>query len=401
MASLDDVRGPGTETFTLLNGLSVANDNVLGDYTAWVSLGNGDDGTEYLVTARSGGKLMWAVAGMAVDNTDENARYTAIVSEYTESDCSIDAYGNCPAGAFSSDGLAPCTACAPGDVSDEGATSCTLGALDGIDVSEALAKAIVADAVGGFAGPGDVDLDGDARTYDRFTIGEDEAGTLELSGIFERDDNALLPASTALFVYIVDDDAETFVQSQGDIDSSSGGFTVTANDVPVGFSRAILSFVVIDPADAPDEQGADSVFALDVVNGGCNSPLTFTLEWDTNNSDFDLYITEPNGNSVNGGESGDFGYTTSDVQDGFGPETYTVFGGDQSAVGQYSARVRTRSAPTDTTWTLTARVNGVVTWVEQGMYTAGDFSYGFSDDSSNSLTYFVTVAAGSILDAAC
>lgn len=93
MMSNDKLDGPGSETFILLNGLTVADDNVLGDYKAWVT--NGQDGSEWLLTARSGGELLWVVGGVVRSDLDDSdtPRYTATVTEYAESDCSIDLYG--------------------------------------------------------------------------------------------------------------------------------------------------------------------------------------------------------------------------------------------------------------------------------------------------------------------
>lgn len=135
-------------------------------------------------------------------------------------------------------------------------------------------------------------------------ITEKDAGTLQFSGTFKRDDEATLPASAAVFTYLVGDDAETFVQAQGDIDYSTGEFCVTATDIPVGPSNIILIFTVLDPADTLGEQGADTAFSLDMVNSGCSNPLTITLEWSTDNSDFDLYITEPSGSWIHPGGTG-------------------------------------------------------------------------------------------------
>lgn len=93
MVSNDKRNGPGSETFILLNGLSVTEDEVLGDYEAWVT--NGEEGTEWLLTALSGGELMWSREGVVTDESDDagTTRYTATVTEYTESDCTIEAYG--------------------------------------------------------------------------------------------------------------------------------------------------------------------------------------------------------------------------------------------------------------------------------------------------------------------
>lgn len=159
-------------------------------------------------------------------------------------------------------------------------------------------------AVGGFAGPGDVDLGGDLDTGDIFHVTEDDVGNLQLSGTFERDDGSTLPVSTAVFSYLVDDDAGTFVQAQGDIDYSTGEFTVTIADIPLGFNNIILSFAVLDPADTPEDQGADTVFSLDVVNDGCGNPLTIVLEWSNTDVYFDFEITEPGGNIVYSGRTG-------------------------------------------------------------------------------------------------
>lgn len=153
-------------------------------------------------------------------------------------------------------------------------------------------------AVGGFAGPGSIAL-ADSNRIGLIIIGEDEAGTLELSGNFQRDDQEALPASIALFLYIDDGNSgNDFARGQGEIDASTGDFTATVSDIPSAFSNVILSFVVLDPADTPDEQGAQTVFLLEVVNNGCSSPLKITLEWDTDNTDLDLFVTEPGGRTV-------------------------------------------------------------------------------------------------------
>lgn len=103
--------------------------------------------------------------------------------------------------------------------------------------------------------------------------------------------------------------------------------------------------------------------------------------------------------------SQDFGYTTNDNTDGFGPETYVVYGGDESAVGDYTAQVWTGHAESDTTWTLTATVNGEVAWVEEGLFSpvvySDDYSYNFNDGSSSSLTDIFTVTVDSVDESEC
>lgn len=139
---------------------------------------------------------------------------------------------------------------------------------------------------------------------DIVVITENDGGMLQFSGTFERNDKVALLASAAVFVYLVDGDGESFAQAQGDIDYSTGEFTITVTGIPVGSSSLILSFVVLDPADTPDTQGANSVFSLDVANNDCSSPLTITLEIDNDITHFDLFDTEPGGIEVYPGEAG-------------------------------------------------------------------------------------------------
>lgn len=88
------------------------------------------------------------------------------------------------------------------------------------------------------------------------------------------------------------------MRGQGEIDPSTGDFTASVTDIPVKFSRIVFSFAVLDPAETPDDQSGDTVFTVDVVNNGCGNALTITLEWDTDNSDLDLFVTEPGGRNV-------------------------------------------------------------------------------------------------------
>ena len=81
---------PGSETYLSLNGLTVADDAVLGDYEIWAE---GDGGTSWTITARSGGELLWVAGGVFSEFQEETERLTATVFSYAESDCTIDAYG--------------------------------------------------------------------------------------------------------------------------------------------------------------------------------------------------------------------------------------------------------------------------------------------------------------------
>ena len=83
-------------------------------------------------------------------------------------------------------------------------------------------------------------------------VAEGEAlGTVSVSGSFVRNDDSALPASTTLYLYLHTEDSESdFVRGEGVIDPTTGEFTAVITEIPVGNSRAILSLVVLDPADA-------------------------------------------------------------------------------------------------------------------------------------------------------
>lgn len=107
-----------------------------------------------------------------------------------------------------------------------------------------------------------------------------------------------LPPSITLFVYLELNDG-SFTRGEGEIDPSTGNFTASVTGIPNGFSTVFYSFVFLDPDDALDSNNAygSSVFDSEVVNFQCPSPLTITLEWDTDNSDLDMEVTEPDGYS--------------------------------------------------------------------------------------------------------
>ena len=71
-----------------------------------------------------------------------------------------------------------------------------------------------------------------------------------------------------------------------------------------------------------------------------------------------------------------------------------MFPGNPDAVGTYTVRLYFLYAPEDTEWTLTARVNGEIEWIETGIYEPKNsgFSYGYySDDSFQSDLFSVTL----------
>ena len=92
--SNDNVQGPGSETYTLLNGLNIDEDEVLGTYRAWIT--NGQPGTPWIMTARLAGELEWAISGVIPEDYasyDDRTFYPVTVTEHTESTCDIDLYG--------------------------------------------------------------------------------------------------------------------------------------------------------------------------------------------------------------------------------------------------------------------------------------------------------------------
>lgn len=120
-----------------------------------------------------------------------------------------------------------------------------------------------------------------------------------------RYDEGELPASAALFVYIDNDNSpDDYAFGQADLDTSTGEFTFTISDFPNAYTRLILNFAVLDPVETLEDANYDSVFAFTVVNNGCSTPLSITLEWDTDNTDLDLRVSEPGGQRVYYGNRG-------------------------------------------------------------------------------------------------
>lgn len=66
-------------------------------------------------------------------------------------------------------------------------------------------------------------------------------------------------------------------------------------------------------------------------------------------------------------------------------EEYVVFSGlsGDAMLGEYSVFVRRDTAPSATSWTLTATIDGAVVWVEEGVFEGStsdtDFLYPVSD----------------------
>eukprot|EP00903_Cladosiphon_okamuranus_P014055 g13064.t1 len=291
-----------------------------------------------------------------------------------------DIAGLCASNSFSSTGAPPCTTCPDGEVSGTGATECIRQELVGLSLPENIAAAMVADATGGFAGPGSLTLI-PAGTIE---LTQEDGGSVSVSGTFIRDDGASLPSSTSVFIYIENTaQPDDFVRGQEALDSSTGAFSTMVTDIPEGSSRLFFSFVVVDPVEALDAAGADTAFAFDVSNSACVPSLTITLEWTGETSDVDLFVVEPAGAEVFYGDRfGDVGFLDNDDSYGFGPENYIIDGGlnpeTSQVLGEYTAYAVLFSGDEATeTWRLTARVSGEVAWIEEGDFTSSRETDGF------------------------
>ncbi|MEP4806138.1 MAG: hypothetical protein ABJZ69_17135 [Hyphomicrobiales bacterium] len=160
---------------------------------------------------------------------------------------------------------------------------------------------IMLKAIGGWAGPGLLNFDEGILEFRIRTqsVGGEEAGTITLSGNFAKRDDTALGSSTVLLLYLHNENSESdFVRGQGELDIDSGNFTATITDIPVGYSKAVLSFVTLDPADAgADNQRYDTAFEVAVVNEGCSNQLRIRLEWETDNN-LELWVVDPNGDRM-------------------------------------------------------------------------------------------------------
>ncbi|CAM9279989.1 unnamed protein product [Sphacelaria rigidula] len=126
----NDVDSP-YQTYLLFNGLNVDSDPVLGTYEVTVQRGFSDD--PFKVTALVDGEVVWVEEG-TLDNSQKSPVFEVTLAAYAESDCSIDAYDECPSGSYSPDGNPPCELCLSEEDDDGGvvgATTCN--ATDGDD----------------------------------------------------------------------------------------------------------------------------------------------------------------------------------------------------------------------------------------------------------------------------
>lgn len=155
-------------------------------------------------------------------------------------------------------------------------------------------------AVGGFAGPGWI-----TGIPGIIELTEADDGSFSLNGSFIREDGLPLPTSTSAFFYLENPaQPEDFVRGQSSLESTTSDgslasqFSAIITDIPQGSSRLFLSIVILNPDEAFDVVGPDTVFAVDVTNEACDPSLTITLEWSDATSDVDLYVIEPDGTIV-------------------------------------------------------------------------------------------------------
>lgn len=119
----------------------------------------------------------------------------------------------------------------------------------------------------------------------------------------------------------------------------------------------------------------------------CNRALTFTLQWNDNETDMDLRVDEPDGSEIRWYDrEGSVGYLDQDSLAG-GPETYRVWNGLSTTadpvLGMYTAAARLVYKGADAesvAWQLTAEMNGVTIWTETGEFStngeqSADFTY--------------------------
>lgn len=113
-------------------------------------------------------------------------------------------------------------------------------------------------------------------------------------------------------VYVDSEVEDDLIVGQGLLDSSTGEFSVTVEDLPTGSSKVYFSFSVLDPTHTPQYYGPNAVFYATVAHDDCTWPLTVKVEWATEDLSyrfstddwFALYIQEPDGNVVSPSQTG-------------------------------------------------------------------------------------------------
>lgn len=81
----DNTNGFGPETFYVYNGLSVGDDDVLGEYTANVFFGFAQTDTRWTLTARVDGEVVWTEGGKILGSYSSDRRLSTSSSTTTRS----------------------------------------------------------------------------------------------------------------------------------------------------------------------------------------------------------------------------------------------------------------------------------------------------------------------------
>lgn len=96
----DDTSGFGPETYFVRSGLSVGEDDVIGEYVAYVDLWNGNPPLSWRLTASLHGKLFWVEEGETTVDNRRSGNFAIILEDYDDSPCIIEPL----AGAVAPDG---------------------------------------------------------------------------------------------------------------------------------------------------------------------------------------------------------------------------------------------------------------------------------------------------------
>lgn len=153
--------------------------------------------------------------------------------------------------------------------------------------------------MGWSADPGDAELADGNEFFNLFIADGAESGTISVLGNFATDDETTAPpASNALYFYLCNADAETdYVRGQSVIDPSTGDFTAAIDGSPLGYSKGILCFVVLESAYGGNPTPDGTVVVVDSANEGCSEALKIILEWDSKGG-LEQSVTDPNGDRV-------------------------------------------------------------------------------------------------------
>lgn len=95
------------------------------------------------------------------------------------------------------------------------------------------------------------------------------------------------------------------------------------------------------------------------VNALVKSNMVYVLSWDTNSTDLDLYVSDPQNRTIWYGNRSISGVGRQNVDDvnGFGPEVTTFFYDENASEGNYEVNVNYYSGSPDTYYTVDVLLN--------------------------------------------